>query len=83
MSVDFNAIIEYIRQNRQTYTREAITSRLVSAGYNPSEVEAAWEVVDPVLRDHAPAIAYKAGTWGPSEAEDLLPAGNSWQQPAS
>jgi len=45
------------------------------------EVEAAWEVVDPVLRDHAPAIAYKPGTWGPPEANDLLPPGRSWHEP--
>jgi len=46
------------------------------------EVEAAWEVVDPVLRDHAPAIPYKPGTWGPPEADDLLPPGRSWHEPA-
>jgi len=46
------------------------------------EVEAAWEVVDPVLRDHAPAIPYKQGTWGPPEADDLLPEGVTWHDPA-
>ncbi|MGI8778537.1 MAG: glucose-6-phosphate dehydrogenase [Acidimicrobiales bacterium] len=46
------------------------------------EVEAAWEVVDPVLRDHAPAIAYSPGTWGPPEADDLMPEGRSWHEPA-
>ncbi len=47
------------------------------------EVEAAWEVVDPVLRDHAPVIPYKPGTWGPAEADKLLPQGRSWHTPAS
>src|SRR3546814_15256249 len=30
-------------------------------------VEAAWRVVDPVLRDHAPVEIYEPGTWGRSE----------------
>ncbi|MGI9023126.1 MAG: glucose-6-phosphate dehydrogenase [Acidimicrobiales bacterium] len=45
------------------------------------EVEAAWEVVDPVLRDHAPVIPYQPGTWGPRQADDLLPGGRSWHEP--
>ncbi len=47
------------------------------------EVEAAWEVVDPVLRDHAPATVYPPHTWGPPAADDLLPAGRSWHEPAT
>src|SRR3546814_6357023 len=31
-------------------------------------VEAAWRVVDPVLRDHAPVEIYEPGTWGPTSA---------------
>ncbi|MBA3268494.1 MAG: glucose-6-phosphate dehydrogenase [Acidimicrobiia bacterium] len=46
------------------------------------EVEAAWEVVDPVLRDHRPATAYEPGTWGPADADRLLPPGRSWHKPA-
>src|SRR3546814_677913 len=29
-------------------------------------VEAAWRVVDPVLRDHPPVQTYQHGTWGPA-----------------
>ena len=47
------------------------------------EVEAAWEVVDPVLRDHRPATAYEPGTWGPADADRLLPPGCSWYEPTS
>ena len=36
-------------------------------------VEAAWEVVEPVLGDAAPLYAYEPGTWGPAEADRLLP----------
>lgn len=37
-------------------------------------VEEAWRIVDPVLDDGAP-ILYDPGTWGPEEAEDLVPGG--------
>src|SRR3546814_6147986 len=30
-------------------------------------VEAAWRVVDPVLREHAAVEIYEPGTWGPAE----------------
>jgi glucose-6-phosphate 1-dehydrogenase len=44
-------------------------------------VEAAWAVVDPVLGDVVPALPYAKGTWGPKEADNLLPAGDSWHDP--
>ncbi len=37
-------------------------------------VEEAWRIVDPVLDDGAP-ILYDPGTWGPEEADDLVPGG--------
>jgi glucose-6-phosphate 1-dehydrogenase len=45
-------------------------------------VEAAWAVVEPVLKTHHRAHIYEPGSWGP-EAADLLIArdGNSWLQP--
>jgi glucose-6-phosphate 1-dehydrogenase len=45
-------------------------------------VEASWAVVDPVLHDHSPAQPYKPGTWGPSQANDLIAAsGGAWHRP--
>jgi glucose-6-phosphate 1-dehydrogenase len=44
-------------------------------------VEAAWEIVDPVLGDVVPAHPYARGSWGPSEAGRLLPAGVTWYDP--
>jgi glucose-6-phosphate 1-dehydrogenase len=44
-------------------------------------VEAAWAVVDPVLHDHGPAHPYKPKTWGPGEANALLPEGEYWHAP--
>jgi glucose-6-phosphate 1-dehydrogenase len=43
-------------------------------------VEAAWRVVDPVL-DDGPVYPYKKGTWGPTEADNLLLSGEAWHNP--
>ena len=43
-------------------------------------VEAAWAVVDPVLRTHHRARPYKRGSWGPKEADTIIAAG-SWHNP--
>jgi glucose-6-phosphate 1-dehydrogenase len=40
------------------------------------EIEAQWRVVDPVLGDAAPLHMYDPGTWGPQEAERILPLGS-------
>jgi glucose-6-phosphate 1-dehydrogenase len=44
-------------------------------------VEAAWKIVDPVLGDVVPVHPYAKGTWGPKEADRLLPDGESWNDP--
>jgi glucose-6-phosphate 1-dehydrogenase len=41
-------------------------------------VEAAWAVVDPVLADHAPALPYAPGSWGPAAADALMAADGGW-----
>ena len=45
-------------------------------------VEAAWQVVDPVMGDVVPAHQYAKGSWGPKEADALLPDGETWYNPA-
>jgi glucose-6-phosphate 1-dehydrogenase len=45
-------------------------------------VEAAWRVVDPVLGDVVPVHPYAKGSWGPKEADSLLPDGVPWHDPA-
>ena len=45
-------------------------------------VEAAWRVVDPVLGDAVPVHPYPRGSWGPKEADRLLPNGDTWHDPA-
>jgi glucose-6-phosphate 1-dehydrogenase len=44
-------------------------------------VEAAWKVVDQVLDDVEPVYSYQPGTWGPNEADALLPERDSWHDP--
>jgi glucose-6-phosphate 1-dehydrogenase len=44
-------------------------------------VEAAWAVVDPILKKHSPAHRYKQGSWGPSEADALIGSDGPWHNP--
>lgn len=44
-------------------------------------VEAAWRVVDPVLKGGLPVIEYEPGTWGPAEAAKLVDGGEAWHDP--
>jgi glucose-6-phosphate 1-dehydrogenase len=45
-------------------------------------VEDAWRVVDPILGNVVPVQPYARGSWGPKDAEALLPDGDSWHDPA-
>ena len=45
------------------------------------EVEAAWEVVDPVLGDVTPIHMYEQNSWGPAEAETLVVPPGGWHNP--
>jgi glucose-6-phosphate 1-dehydrogenase len=45
-------------------------------------VEAAWVVVDPVLKKHSPALPYKRGSWGPKKADSLIAADGHWHNPS-
>ena len=44
-------------------------------------VEAAWRVVDPILGGGVPVHSYARGSWGPKEADALLPNGDPWHDP--
>ena len=46
-------------------------------------VEAAWRIVDPVLGDVVPVHPYAKGSWGPKEADRLLPSRDAWHDPAA
>ena len=44
-------------------------------------VEAAWAVVEPVLKTHPRVIPYKRGSWGPKEADALIATNGGWHNP--
>jgi glucose-6-phosphate 1-dehydrogenase len=44
-------------------------------------VEAAWAVVDPVLKKHRRALPYKRHGWGPKEADTIIAGSRSWHNP--
>ncbi len=46
-------------------------------------VEEAWRIVDPVLGDAVPVHPYAKGSWGPKEADRLLPDRDTWHDPAA
>jgi glucose-6-phosphate 1-dehydrogenase len=47
-------------------------------------LEAAWAVLDPVLKSPRRALPYEPGSWGPKEADLLIASsGGTWQNPAA
>ncbi len=53
-------IADYIRANRKKYTREVIREQLITAGHDPSEIDATWAALDAPDPD---AVAGE-GFWG-------------------
>jgi len=48
-----------------------------------NSIEAAWAVVDPVLKKHHRARPYKRGSWGPKEADTLIALDCRWHNPTA
>ncbi len=46
-------------------------------------VEAAWAVVDPVLKTHHRARPYRRYSWGPKEADAIIASHGCWHNPES
>jgi glucose-6-phosphate 1-dehydrogenase len=44
-------------------------------------VEAAWAIVDPVLRDPSQPFPYEPGSWGPTQADRLVADVGGWNTP--
>ena len=44
-------------------------------------VEAAWAVVDPVLKAHHKARPYRRRSWGPKEADAIIASDGGWHNP--
>jgi len=45
-------------------------------------VEAAWRIVDPVLRETVPVQGYEPGSWGPRDADAMIADFGGWHDPA-
>jgi glucose-6-phosphate 1-dehydrogenase len=45
-------------------------------------VEEAWRIVDPALKTGTPVFEYEPKTWGPKEAEQVMPPGG-WHNPVT
>ncbi len=43
-----------------------------------ASVEAAWQVIDPVLTGALPVIEYEPGSWGPKQAADIVQGDDTW-----
>jgi glucose-6-phosphate 1-dehydrogenase len=41
-------------------------------------VEAAWRIVDPILKLNKPALVYGAGSWGPPQADAMIESFGGW-----
>ena len=46
-------------------------------------VEAAWKIVDPVLKDPTPVHEYAPNTWGPAEADRIIAGDGGWHNPTA
>jgi glucose-6-phosphate 1-dehydrogenase len=44
-------------------------------------VEAAWQVVDPILQSSVPVTVYEPGTWGPATARAVVADAEGWHDP--
>jgi glucose-6-phosphate 1-dehydrogenase len=44
-------------------------------------IEAAWAVVEPVLKTHHPVLPYQPGSWGPKKADVLIATDGGWFNP--
>jgi glucose-6-phosphate 1-dehydrogenase len=44
-------------------------------------IDAQWRIVEPILGSKTPVFTYEPGSWGPREADRLLPAGDEWHNP--
>jgi glucose-6-phosphate 1-dehydrogenase len=44
-------------------------------------VEAAWAVIDPVLKIHRRSRPYRRHSWGPKEADSIIASGGRWHNP--
>ncbi len=86
---------EFVGEQRELYLFEEITGeespyeRLLGDAMTgdatlftrEDAVEAAWAVVNPVLKTHHRVLPYKRGSWGPKEADAIIASDGGWHNP--
>jgi glucose-6-phosphate 1-dehydrogenase len=86
---------EFVGDQRELYlleetpTEESPYERLLGDAMNgdgalftrEDAVEAAWAVIDPVLKTHHRVRPYKRGSWGPKEADAIIASDGGWHNP--
>jgi glucose-6-phosphate 1-dehydrogenase len=45
-----------------------------------ASVEAAWQVIDPILTGALPVVEYEPGSWGPKQAADIVQGEDTWHE---
>jgi glucose-6-phosphate 1-dehydrogenase len=88
VSMDFSYGAAFLEEAPEAYERLLLDAMVgdPTLFIRADEVEQSWRVVEPVLaawEDPAfPVARYRAGTWGPAEADALLEAdGRRWRRP--
>jgi hypothetical protein len=63
-------VLDYIRANRSTYTREAIDTKLREEGHTDTDIEAAWKTIhdEDVLAEQAAQAGAKEAASRPQQA---------------
>lgn len=83
--------VDLIARHQPTPSEMAPYERLLSDAMrgDPSlfvredTIEAAWNVVDPVLNGAVPVYEYEPGTWGPAQADQIIAGDGGWHNPTS
>ena len=87
VAMDFRYGAEFGASTPEAYERLILDAMRGEATLftRADEVEAQWSFIDPILaawKEHsAPVANYPAGSWGPTEADKLLVAGDTWRKP--
>ena len=70
-------LLDYLRENRSRYTREALRRTLVDAGYVPAEVDEAFAALE---AEEAGGPSAPTGTTPVTPATPATPPGTGWQE---
>lgn len=87
VSMDFAYGESFTESSPEAYERLILDVLLGDANLFPrvEEVEQSWRILDPIEEywdKHGRPAQYPAGTWGPTEADEMLARdGRSWRRP--